>query len=107
MVAGSLDESKVSSSEQADRMTILEALSETKLRGFPIVHHLSHGIEVVLAIKGNLDWSINPILEDISSLTTSFELFEVSHIPRALNLVAHSCTEKTYKGDRNMVFFGS
>ena len=72
---------------------ILAAFGEVKMRGFLNVLLLSNALKVVGEIKGNLDWSIDPILQHIS--TTSFELFKVSHISKTLNLVAHSCAGKT------------
>lgn len=95
MVVGSLDGSKVSSSKEVEARVILVALSEAKMRGFPKAHLISDALEVVRAINGTRTGLLTPILQDISSLATSFELFEVSHIPRVLNPIAYSCVEKT------------
>ena len=99
VVAGSLDGSKVSSSKESETRAILSAVIKAKAMGFSKVHILTDALEVVRGIKGKLDWSIDPILQDISMEASSFECFQVSYIPKTMNVVTHNSAKKTYKGD--------
>ena len=79
---------------------ILSAVIEAKAMGFSKVHILTDALEVVRAIKGNSDWFIDPILQDISMEALSFECFEISDIPKSMNAVAYNFAKNTYRGDR-------
>lgn len=55
-------------------------------------------LEVMQAINGSCDWSINSILQDIKGLAKYFEF-----IPRLLNEIAHDFARKTYIDSPNSV----
>lgn len=48
------------------------------------------------AIEGAQDWSIEPLLKDITTFTSHFESVDFYFIPKILNLVAHICSNSIY-----------
>ena len=63
-------------------------MKSLKDRGFSKAHVMSVVPEVVQAINGNFDWSIDPILQDIKHFSNSFDSIVFSYIPRDYNVIA-------------------
>lgn len=70
-------------SKEAEARNRWSALIEVKVRCFWRAHILSDALEVVRAINGHKNWSIGPILLDISFISKSFESLTFSHIHRS------------------------
>ena len=58
---------KVSSPKEGEMRAILVSLLEAKEWGFNKILVLLNAIEIVWAIKGTSDWSINSVLFDIKA----------------------------------------
>ena len=93
--AGAWNGLKVASSKEAESRAVPAAIKEAIENGFARVHVLLDAKEVVQAIKGNFDWSINP------KLALNFAHMEYSYIPRLLNSM--HCYSSNRGLDREMV----
>ena len=61
--------------------------------GFNKTLVLSGALEVMHAIKGTSDWSINSVQFDIKATSCLFYFINFLHIPRVFNQVAHECAK--------------
>ena len=87
--AGAIQGPKVVSSKEAEARAVLATLEKASKNGFDRLCTLTDAQEVVYALKGGLDWSINSIILDIKSLVSLFVSVDFEFIPRALNEQAH------------------
>lgn len=58
--------------------------------------------EVVQAVKGDVDWAINPIVANVKKLILNFAHMEFSYIHRNLNFAVHSFTKLFYSCKNDM-----
>ena len=68
---------------------VLAALKKAWKNGFIGFHVLTDTQEVIYALNGGLDWSINSIILDIKFLASLFLSVYFEFIPRAPNKQAH------------------
>ena len=85
MDAGAIEEPKVASSKKAEARVVLAASAQERRNDFDKDHIFMDTKEVVQALKGDRDWSINPINLDIRTLGSLFCFQEFDYIPRILN----------------------
>lgn len=81
--------SHLASSKEAEERAVLTTLERAMANDFDRVYMSMDRKEVLQALKGDQDQSINPIISDIKAFTTLFLCVEFDYIPRALNVQAH------------------
>lgn len=60
---------------------VLTHIKKAIENGFTGVHVVLDAREVIQAIKGNFDWSINPVISEIKKLALNFAHMEVFFFP--------------------------
>ena len=93
--------------KEVEVRAILHALKESRSHFFNKIQLLSDACEVILAIKGLMDWSIHHILLVIKYLTSKFEEISFTHIPRNVNVFAHELTKMSYGSSSHVRSFCS
>ena len=99
---GAWDGPKVASCKKTEAMAVLTGIKRPIENGFVRVHVWLDAKEMVQAIKGNFDWSINPIISDIKKLDLIFAHMEFSYIRRLLNSIAHLLAKHCYSSNRDL-----
>ena len=87
------------------RATLLVVM-KAKKKGFSKIHILSITIEVINAINGNTNWSINSIAADILVTSKNFINVESSYIPRKHNSLVHHLGNLSFTRGANFEWFG-
>ena len=99
--AGAIQGPKVISSKETEVKAVLTTLEKAWKNGFYRLRVLTDAQEVVYALKGGLDWSINSIILDIKSLASLFLSVDFEFIPRAQNEKARRLAKFCLKQDVN------
>lgn len=87
--AGASKGLKLFSPKKGKARVMLLVVMKAEKKGFSKIHILSITIEVINAINGNMDWSINSIVVDILVTSSNFINVESSYILRKHNSLVH------------------
>lgn len=94
--ASAIQGPKVASSKEAETRAVLATWEKARSNGFVRARVFTNYREVVQALKGDIDWSINHIFSDTKALAFSFYFVDLTYIPMSLNEEAHILAKFCY-----------
>lgn len=93
---------KIASSKNAEVRAVLNELEKARKSGFDRLHVVLNAQEVVLALKGNYDCSIDPIISDIKAFVSWFYCVDLDCISRILRDMAHRLAKFCYSSSQDV-----
>ena len=90
---------------EAKARAVINTLKKARKSGFIRLHFVLDAHEMLLAFKGNYDWSINLIISYMKAFTSLFYFVDFAYIPRTLNGLTHRLAELGYSS-RHVVDWG-